>query len=449
MKLPVLKSKYQLFGELNRKQIYPFALIACCFALWGFTNDMTSTMASAFSKIFRISVSEGGMAVVANHLGYLVMGLPAAWLIMKYRFKAGVMTGLAVYALGALLFLPAKTLGVFPPFLLAYFTMTCGLAFLETCCHPLVYSMGSEESGIGRLNLVQSFNAMGALVGMFVVRDVIQAGMSPLSSLERSGLPERQFEIIKDHDLGVLIQPYVYIVAVIVILLVVIFFYNPKATINQLSSSRHLWRQVKQVAKAKNYREGVITQFFYVGAQVCCWAYILQYGSRIFLAEGMDETTAMMEAQKYNIIAMAMFAVGRFLCTWLLKYIEAGRLLAVMAIAAVVLTIGIMFFTDRNGLYCLIMVSFCMSLMFATIYGISLRNMGRQVKLASAGMTMAVSGGALFPAFQAAIIDAQISFLGLPATNISFIIPLVCFCVVAVYGHRGYVRHSIASQYYG
>lgn len=205
----------------------------------------------------------------------------------------------------------------------------------------------------------------------------------------------------------------------------------------------------KQVAKAKNYREGVITQFFYVGAQVCCWAYILQYGSRIFLAEGMDETTAMMEAQKYNIIAMAMFAVGRFLCTWLLKYIEAGRLLAVMAIAAVVLTIGIMFFTDRNGLYCLIMVSFCMSLMFATIYGISLRNMGRQVKLASAGMTMAVSGGALFPAFQAAIIDAQISFLGLPATNISFIIPLVCFCVVAVYGHRGYVRHSIASQYYG
>ena len=141
-----------------------------------------------------------------------------------------------------------------------------------------------------------------------------------------------------------------------------------------------------------------------------------------------------------SLLSPVVFVAVRYLGRWLL---------AVMAIAAVVLTIGIMFFTDRNGLYCLIMVSFCMSLMFATIYGISLRNMGRQVKLASAGMTMAVSGGALFPAFQAAIIDAQISFLGLPATNISFIIPLVCFCVVAVYGHRGYVRHSIASQYYG
>ena len=448
MNLLVLKPKYQLFGELNRKQILPFAIISCCFALWGFTNDMTSTMASAFSKIFGISVSEGGMAVVANHMGYFVMALPAAWFIMKYRFKAGVLLGLGVYAMGALCFLPAKALGVFPPFLLAYFTMTCGLAFLETSCHPLVYSMGSEESGIGRLNLAQSFNALGALVGMFVVRDVIQAGMSPLSSVERIGLPERQFEIVKNHDLGVLIQPYVYIVSVIVLLMVVIYFRKLSGTSNDLSSPRHLLRQVRQIIKVKNYREGVITQFFYVGGQVCCWAYILQYGSHIFLAEGMTETTAVMLAQKYNIAAMVMFAVGRFLCTWLLKYVDAGRLLAVMAIAAIVFTIGTMFFTDRNGLYCLIMISFCMSLMFATIYGISLRNMGKQVKLASAGMTMAVSGGALFPAFQAAIIDSQITLLGLPATNLSFIIPLVCFCVVAMYGHRGYVRHCIASHLY-
>ena len=439
--------KYELFGELNKKQILPFALIAACFALWGFTNDMTSTMASAFSKIFRISVVEADLVIVANHLGYLAMGIPAALFIMKYRFKTGVLVGLAIYAIGALLFLPAKMLGTFTPFLLTYFVTTCGLAFLETSCHPMVYCMGSEDSGIGRINLAQSFNALGAVIGMFVVRDVIQAGMSPLSHAERLDMPAKQFEMIKDHDLGVLIQPYVYIAAVIVLLMMVIYL-NKMDTVHENKTVDDLRSQVGDLIKNKNYREGVITQFFYVGGQVCCWAYIIQYGARIFAAEGMTEIDAEMLAQKYNIAAIVMFAIFRFLFTYLLKFFPAGRLLSIAAITAGVFTFGTILFTNRNGLYCLIMVSACMSLMFATIYGISLRGVGKSVKLASAGMTMAVFGGALLPAIQAYIIESQSTLLGLPSTNLSFLVPIFCFVIVALYGHRAYVRHHITQNYY-
>ena len=443
----MIHQKYDLFSELNPKQRVSFMLIAACFALWGFANDMTSTMASAFSKIFRMSVMEADLVVVANHLGYLVMGLPAALFIMKYRFKAGVLVGLAIYAAGALFFLPAKMLGTFTPFLLAYFTMTCGLAFLETSCHPMVYRMGSEDSGIGRINLAQSFNALGALIGMFVVRDIIQAGMSPVSHADRMTMPLKQFEIIKDHDLGVLIQPYVYIAAVIALLMVVIRL-NKMDTLNEPPKDETLIEQIKTILKNKNYSEGVITQFFYVGAQVCCWAYIIQYGARIFVAEGIAENEAEMLAQKYNIAAMAMFAAFRFIFTYLLKFLAPGRLLSLAAITAGVFTLGVVLFSDRNGLYCLIIVSACMSLMFSTIYGISLRGLGNHVKLASAGMTMAVFGGAVFPAIQAAIMESHVTLLGLSAVNLSFQVPIFCFVVVALYGHRSYVRHYITKNYY-
>lgn len=440
------RQKNELFSELDSKQIIAFALITCCFALWGFTMDMTSAIASAFSKIFRLSVTEGSLVNVANHLGYLVMAIPAALFIQKYKFKAGVLMGLCIYAAGALLFLPSRFIGTFTPFLFAYFVMTCGSAFLETCCHPMIYCMGSEHSGTRRINLAQAFNSLGALAGMFVVRDVVLADMSPLSKAERLLLPETQFDVVKYHDLTVLIQPYIYICSFIILLMVVIRLQKIKMS-NDSDSQKGLMQEVRHLINIKNYREGVVAQFFYVGAQVCCWAFTIQYGVRIFIAEGMTEAQAELLAQKYNIAAIVLFAAFRFICTWLLKYVAAGRLLAVMAIAATAFTLGVILFTDRNGLYCLIADSACMSLMFATIYGIALRGMGKDVKMASAGMTMAVFGGAVFTALQASIIDTNVTLLGLPATNLSFLVPMVGFAVVAFYGHRSYVRHNIVHDY--
>lgn len=439
--------KYELFGELNWKQIVPFALIACCYMLWGFANDLTSAMNISFAKVFLISTSEAGLINVATYLGYLLMAVPAAIIIRKHHFKTGVLVGLVVFAVGSLLFLPAEYIGVFSPFLFAYFVMTCGSAILETSCNPMVYCMGSEESGIGRLNLAQAFNALGALLGMFVVRDVVLAGLSPLSTEIRQALPAVQFNVVKTHDLGILIQPYIFISAFVALLLVGVRLQEMKL-LNDSDHGNTVMQELRDILRISNYREAVITQFFYVGGQICCWAFIIPYGLRIFLAEGMSEQEAEMLAQKYNIAALLMFTAGRFFFSWLLRYLSAGRMLSVMGITAAVLTSGVALFTDRNGLYCLIIISGCMSMMFATIYGMGLRGMGRNIKLASAGMTMSVFGGAFFPILQALIIDSGVTVFGLPPSNISFIVPLICFIVVALYGHSGYVRHNITHNYH-
>ena len=212
------------------------------------------------------------------------------------------------------------------------------------------------------------------------------------------------------------------------------------------ASGKTLGAALRELSKVKNYREGVIAQFFYVGAQVTCWTFIIQYGTRIFMAEGMDEKAAEILSQKFNIIAMVFFTVSRFICTWFLKYIQPGQLLSVLAIIAGVATSGVIMFTDRNGLYCLIAISACMSLMFPTIYGIALRGVGENVKFAGAGLIMAILGGSFFPPIQASIIDLNFTLAGLPATNTSFIVPFVCFIVVALYGHRAYVRHHITHE---
>ena len=426
--------------------LIPFILITTCFALWGFANDVTSPMVKAFSKIFRMNVTEGAMVQVAFYLGYFVMAFPAALFIQRYTFKAGVLIGLGLYAAGALMFIPAKEIGLYFPFLIAYFVMTCGLSFLETSCNPFIYCMGSEDTATQRLNLAQAFNPLGCLAGLWVAMQFIQAKMSPMDTITRNSLTEEQFNLVKEHDLSVLIQPYVFIGALIVLLLVLIRV-TKMPNNGDTHSGKPLMQSLMELVRIKNYREGVIAQFFYIGAQVMCWTFIIQYGTRVFMNEGMDERAAEIMSQKYNIAAMVLFTASRFICTWFLKYIQPGRLLSILAIVGISAVAGVVLFTDRNGLYCLVLVSGCMSLMFPTIYGIALRGLGDNVKVGGAGLIMSILGGSVFPPIQAAIIDSGISFNGLPATNLSYLIVLICFIVVAVYGHRSFVRHNITGKY--
>ncbi len=432
-----------LFIKDGIHYLIPFILITTCFALWGFANDVTTPMVKAFSKIFRMSVTEGAMVPVAFYLGYFVMAFPAALFIQRYSFKSGVLIGLGLYAVGALLFFPAKLTGLFFPFLLAYFIMTCGLSFLETSCNPYIYCMGSSETATRRLNLAQAFNPVGVLAGSYVAMQYVQARMDPTDSKTRALLDEQQFELIKAHDLDILIQPYVYIGAFILVLLLLIWLTRmPK--ISGMGSQKPLRQTLKELVNVPNYREGVIAQFFYIGAQVMCWTFIIQYGTHVFVNEGMDERAAEILSQQYNIVALVLFTVFRFICTYFLKYIAPGRLLTVLAVIGGSAILGTILFTDVNGMYCLVLVSACMSLMFPTIYGIALRGVGdANVKVASAGLIMSILGGSVFPPLQAAIIDLKWSVLGLPATNVSFIVPLICFAVVAWYGHRAYMRHEV------
>lgn len=306
--------------------------------------------------------------------------------------------------------------------------------------------MGSEETATQRLNLAQAFNPIGCLAGMYVAMEYVQARMSPMDSESRKSLTDLQFNIIRDHDLGVLIQPYVYIGAAVLLLLVLIRVTNmPKN--GDIHSGKKLGTSLRELYNTANYREGVIAQFFYIGAQVMCWTFIIQYGTHIFMNEGMDERAAEILSQKYNIVALVFFTVSRFICTWFLKYIEPGRLLMILAVIAACATAGVMLFTDRNGIYCLVAVSATMSLMFPTIYGIALRGVGDNVKIGGAGLIMSILGGSVFPPLQAFIIDMNWTFMGLPSTNVSFILTFVCFCVVATYGHRAFIRHNVTHNY--
>ena len=422
--------------------LVPFILITSCFALWGFANDMTGPIVKAFSKIFRMSATEGALVQVAFYLGYFAMAFPAAMFIQRYSFKAGVLVGLSLFAVGSLMFFPAKLLGYYYPFLLAYFILTCGLSFLETSCNPYIYCMGTEETATQRLNLAQAFNPIGALLGMYIVMEFVQKQMNPMTTSQRHELNDMQFNLLKDHDLGVLIGPYLALGAACIFLLLVIRLRKMPMD-SDTKSKKGLRTAMRELMKIRNYRDGVIAQFFYVGAQVTCWTFIIQYGTRVFMAEGMEEKAAEILSQKYNIVAMAFFTVSRFVCTWFLKYIQPGRLLSILAILAVTFTGGAILFPDRNGIYCLVCVSACMSLMFPTIYGIALRGVGENVKFAGAGLIMAILGGSFFPPIQAMIIDSNVTILGLASTNISFIIPFICFIVVAVYGHQAYVRYHV------
>lgn len=413
----------------------PFVLVTLCFALWGFANDITNPMVKAFSKIFRMSVADGALVQLAFYGGYFAMALPAALFVRKFSYKSGIVMGLGLYALGALLFIPAGQIGLYYPFLIAYFIMTCGLSFLETSANPYILSMGESSQATRRLNLAQAFNPIGSLLGMFVAMEFIQSRLNPLSSSERATLTNVEFELIKNSDLNVLVRPYMFLgIVILVIFLCFLLVKMPSGESSEqgVSSLKHTFGRLFHNTA---YREGVVAQFFYVGAQIMCWTFIIQYGTKVFMSEGMREIDAEVLSQRYNILAMMLFCVSRFVCTFLMKYVKPNKLLSLFALVAGLLTLGVIFVGGRFGLYSLVAISVCMSLMFPTIYGLSLSGVGDDAKVGAAGLIMAILGGSVLPPLQAAIIDLE-GILGLQSVNVSFILPLICFVIIAVYGIR-------------
>lgn len=420
--------------------LIPFILITSCFALWGFANDITNPMVEAFSRIFNMGVGGGTWVQVVFYGGYGAMAFPAAFFIRRYSYKSGILMGLGLYATGALMFIPASSIGLYYPFLIAYFVMTCGLSFLETSANPYILFMGPDSTATRRLNFAQAFNPMGSITGMFVAKTFIQARLDPRGAEERALLSPDQFEAIKASDLHILSSPYIAIGGVIIVMFFIILF--AKMPRHEHSDHRlNFFGAVKNLLKVKRYWEGVVAQLFYVGAQIMCWTFIVQYGQRIFMEQyGMTAGAGAQQAQMYNIVAMAIFLVSRFICTFLLKYISPGRLLLALSLGGIALSFGTIFFQDIHGLYCLVGISACMSLMFPTIYGIALRGMGEDAKFGAAGLIMSIVGGTFLPKLQAFIIDMETVF-SMPAVNVSFIMPLVCFVIIGIYGYRTYTVH--------
>lgn len=413
------------FKVLEKQYLVPFILITSCFAFWGFANDITNPMVKAFSKIFLMNPVQGSLVQVAFYGGYFAMAFPAAIFIRRFTYKAGILVGLGLYATGALLFIPASSIGLYAPFLIAYFILTCGLSFLETSANPYILSMGAEESSTQRLNLAQSFNPIGSITGMFVAKTFIQARLNPADTEQRKLLSPGEFEAMKMSDLEILSSPYIIIGIVIIMMFILIAAVRMPKNADS-TKTIDFFPTLKRIFSLPRYREGVVAQFFYVGAQIMCWTFIVHYGTRLFMSQGMGEQEAEVLSQQFNIVAMAIFIVSRFLSTFLMRYIRPGRLLMFFAIGGFVCIAGVILSRGIMGMYFLVATSAFMSLMFPTIYGIALRGLGEDAKFGAAGLIMAILGGSVMPPLQGAIIK-QGTIMSMPAENISFIIPLICF----------------------
>tara|TARA_R110002049_G_scaffold285698_3_gene466882 strand:+ start:31019 stop:32455 length:1437 start_codon:yes stop_codon:yes gene_type:complete len=467
MTAPIVPPSENANVVVPRQYLLAFILTTCCFALWGFANDITNPLVKVFKEVFQISNTQSSLVQFAFYGGYFTMALPAAWFIRKFSYKGAIMVGFALYAIGALLSIPASLNSNFWIFIAGFYVLTFGLAFLETSCNPYILAMGPPETATQRLNLAQAFNPIGSLTGMIVASTIIAPNLdvgrfrsdmeqkSPdavryVESEYPDGLPDfdqefgaldaavgaglsnmrssdfESFQAIQQHDLGVVRTPYV-VIACVVIGFLLLFAVTKMPSFAAEEPDAPMSEIVGRLMAKPHYREGVIAQAFYVGAQITCWTFIIHYGmEQVGLTLG--------EAQTWNIAAMVIFLISRFVCTFMLRFVSPGKLLASLAIVAVLLTFGAIMLQGKTGLTCLVLISACMSLMFPTIYGIALKGLpAEEAKLGSAGLIMAIVGGALLPLMQGWFIDQ------LGVRN-SFFLPLACFVVIAIFGFRTFTR---------
>ena len=424
---------------IEKKYLLTFILVTSLFALWGFANDITNPMVAAFQTLMELTAAKASMVQFAFYGGYATMAIPAALFIRRYSYKSGILLGLGLYAVGAFLFIPAAAKESFAFFCVSLYILTFGLAFLETTANPFILSLGDKETSTRRLNLAQAFNPMGSLCGMsvaslIVLPQLISDRRDAAGQIIFGTLSEAEKADIRVHDLAVIRNPYVAIGLVVVAVFIIIALTKmPKTRGEELKAlgDTHTTRQtLSNLWHNTIYREGVMTQMFYVAAQIMTWTFIIQYADNL----GINKATA----QMYNIVAMSLFLSSRFISTMLMKYINSRRLLAIFGCGAAICTLGAITIVGIAGLYCLVGVSFFMSLMFPTIYGIALEDVDSQdTTLGAAFLVMAIVGGALMPPLQGMIID-QGSIFGHPAVNVSFILPLICFLIIIAYGYRSY-----------
>jgi len=425
-------------GNINRpavvskKVLIPFILVTSLFTLWGFANAVTDPMVQAFKKVLELSNSQAAWVQMAFYGGYFCMALPAAMFMRKYSYKTCILIGLGLYASGALLFYPAALSEKFWFFCLGLYILTFGLAFLETAANPYALALGPKETATQRLNLAQAFNPVGLILGLLVAQQFVLKKLKSDDIVDFSSLDEASKILIKTSDLLVIRDPYVILgLALIGVFILFAIIKMPQS--KDENAMPNISKTFSSLAKDKNYMFGLLAQILYVGAQIMCWTYIYQYAEGI----GIDGVSA----GYYQMAAFVLFIIGRAIGTYLLRLMNSGKLLMYFALSAMVFVLGTIFINGSIGLYSLVGVSFCMSLMFPTIYGIALGNLTEdQSKVGSAGLVMAIVGGALLPKLQGNIIDfggngvSDILILGVSEVNFSFLLPLLCFIYIAWYG---------------
>ncbi len=404
---------------LNKTPIWPFILVTSLFLMWGIANNMTDTLLAAFKRIMSKSDAETSWIQFVFYGAYFCLAIPAAILTKKFSYKTGILVGLGLFVTGCLLFLPASRTMAYGHFLAALFILAGGLSLLETAANPYIVAMGPEETGTQRLNLAQSFNPVGSILGVELSRQFILSRLNQASADERANMTADQLQRIQSDELSAVMGPYVGVAIVLLIIwLLIAFTKMPKASDD---GSLDFAGTFRRLIKKPNYVWGVVAQFFYVGAQICVWSFTIRY---VMQELNLNEA----DAAWYYRLALIFFLISRFICTYLMKFINPRNLLAILSVIAIICCFIVMSSGGHLGVYALVGISACMSLMFPTIYGLGVEGLGDDTKIGGSGLIMAILGGALLPQLMGYVSDAYSSI------NFAYIVPLLCFMVVAYYG---------------
>ena len=408
---------------IERKYLLPFCLVTVLFLLWGIANNMTDTLLSAFKRIMSMSDTQTSLIQFAFYGSYFCFALPAALYIRKYSYKSGVILGLCLYAAGAILFFPASKVASYGFYLAAIYILAGGCSVLETTANPYILSMGAPETATRRLNIAQSFNPLGSITGILLSQYFILGELSSASAAERAAMSPEQLQQMQAHELGAVTGTYMTLGFVLLAILVVMLLVRmPEG--RDSGQAGTLKDSFRRLLANKDYVWGVVAQFFYVGAQIGVWSFTI----RLAMQElGILEA----RAATIYLVAIICFSAARFLFTWLMKWIRPARLLFWAAAADIVLCLAVLLFKG-SGWLCvgaLIGISFFMSLMFPTIYGIALGGVGEDAKIGASGLIMAILGGALLTPLQGRVSD-------LAGVHASYLVPMVCFAVVLAYAWR-------------
>nr|WP_269429169.1 L-fucose:H+ symporter permease [Sphingomonas sp. 37zxx] len=406
----------------TRTALLPVILITSLFFLWGMANNLNDILITQFKKAFVLTDLETGLVQSAFYLGYFVFALPAGLLMRAYGYKAAVIFGLLLYGAGALLFYPAAQAAEYRYFLIALFVIAAGLAFLETAANPLITVLGPTETAARRLNLAQAFNPAGSITGLLIGKYAILSGIEH-SDAALNAMPAAQQQAFLLAETRAVQGPYIAIglfVLAWAALVAIARFPAAASRPVQVETATIGWRQsITGLFARPRFLFGVIAQFFYVGAQVGVWSYTIRYAQD---ATGMGERSA----ADWIIAATLLFLVGRFVGVALMRRVTPVRLMAIYAAICVALALGAAVLPGMAGLVALTAISFFMSVMFPTIFALSVEGLGPYAYTGSSLVVMAIVGGAVLTP----VMGAVSTVAGIQA---AMLVPAFCFAVVTAF----------------
>lgn len=405
------------------KYLFPFILVTSLFFLWAFLHNINPILIPHLKKACQLSDTQSAFIDTAVYIGYFAVALPAGWFTHKYGYKKGILVGLSLYAVGALLFIPAASVRVYSFFLVAQFIIASGATFLETVANPYITKLGPKETSEQRLNFAQSFNGIGSVVAPLIGGTFILSGIEHTKDELARMSPTALHSYLQSESDTVKI-PYL-VIGVVVLLVCFLVFVSHIPDIKEGNENEKESFSIK-VFRHSHVTWAVITQLFYVGAQVCVGSFFIRFTKFVM---NMPEKKA---AFVWGSIAMVGFMVGRFAGTFLMKYIKAAKLLSIYAVINIVLLALALTTKGVTAVICVSAVPFFMSIMFPTIFALGIKNLGEETKIASSFLVMSIVGGAIFPLFMGLISDATGSI------QKAYIVPLLCFLMVLYFGIKGH-----------